>query len=114
MPPDQVCKYLWDVQQAATLLTEFVSGKSFAQYEADAMLRSAVERQFEIIGEAMSQLARLDPETVRRISNYPRIIGFRNILIHGYAEVQNERVWATIRDDVPILIAEVSDLLTEE
>jgi uncharacterized protein with HEPN domain len=53
-------KYLYDIQQAADLLAEFTGGKSFADYEADAMLRAAVERQFEIVGEALAQLARLD------------------------------------------------------
>lgn len=53
-------KYLYDIQQAADLLQAFTAGKSFADYEADAMLRAAAERQFEIIGEALAQLARLD------------------------------------------------------
>jgi uncharacterized protein with HEPN domain len=54
-------KYLYDVRQAAALLREFSAGKSFDQYAQDAMLRSAVERQFEIIGEALAQLSRIAP-----------------------------------------------------
>lgn len=53
-------KYLYDIQQAAHRLTEFTSGKNFDDYEQDAMLRAAVERKFEIIGEALAQLAKLD------------------------------------------------------
>jgi uncharacterized protein with HEPN domain len=80
-------KYLYDIQQAADLLAAFTEGKSFADYQGDAMLRAAVERQFEIIGEALAELARLDESLAAGISEYRRIIAFRNILIHGYAQV---------------------------
>ena len=54
----EVKKYLYDIQRAANLLTEFTHGKTFADYERDAMLRAAVEREFEVIGEAMNRLAK--------------------------------------------------------
>ncbi len=57
------------------------------------MLRAAVEREFEIIGEALAQLSKLDAALVARISDYRRIIAFRNILIHGYADVDDQLVW---------------------
>ena len=79
-------KYLYDIHQAAQRLTEFTAGKRFEGYERDAMLRAAVERQLEIIGEALAQLAKLDQTVAARISEYSRVIAFRNILIHGYAE----------------------------
>jgi len=78
-------KYLYDVSQASELLEQFAHGKSFAEYQTDAMLRSAVERQFEIIGEALRRLSQEDPATAAKISEHGRIIAFRNILIHGYA-----------------------------
>ena len=74
-------KYLYDIRQAVALLNEFTAGRSFADYERDAMLRSAVERKFEIIGEALSQLAKVDRATAARISGYQRVIAFRNVLI---------------------------------
>ena len=73
-------KYLYDIQRAAGLLREFVGGKTFADYEGDAMLRSAVERQFEVIGEAMTRLARTDEPLADRISHYRRIVAFSNLL----------------------------------
>ncbi len=75
------------------------------------MLRSAVERQFEIIGEAVGQLARTDETTVERISDYQRIIAFRNILIHGYASVDDRLVWNVVETRLSSLIAEVRHLL---
>lgn len=63
------------------------------------MLRSAVERQFEIIGEALSQLARADPTLAERVPDLRRIIGFRNVLIHGYDRVDAAAVWRVVEDD---------------
>ena len=75
--------FLWDVRDAADAIASFTQGRSFGDYLADRMLRSAVERQFEIIGEALSQLAKTDPDLAARISDVRRIIDFRNVLIHG-------------------------------
>ena len=90
-------KYLSDIQQAATLLAEFTAGKQFSDYEGDAMLRAAVEREFEIIGVALSELANLDKALAARISEYPRIIAFRNIIAHGYAYVDSTTVWDIVQ-----------------
>jgi uncharacterized protein with HEPN domain len=61
MMPRDIRAHLFDIVQACTLLRQFTTGKTFAAYKADPMLRSAVERQFEIIGEALNQALRLDP-----------------------------------------------------
>ena len=103
-------KYLFDMQQAAALLQRFTAGKSFADYAADAMLSAAVEREFEIIGEALGQLARLDSQLAAGISEYRAIVAFRNILIHGYAEVDDRLVWDVIETKLPILIREIDAL----
>lgn len=112
MPPE-VRKYLEDVQQACELLLKFTSGKSITDYEGDPMLRSAVERQFEIIGEAVSGLARINPAIADRISYHERIIALRNILIHGYADVDNRLVWDVLRTNLPTLRGEINTLLAE-
>ena len=106
-------KFLYDIQQAALNLREFCSGKDFAAYSSDAMLRSAVERQFEVIGEALGQLSREDPNTAARIADYEQIISFRNILIHGYAQIDDRIVWDILNSKLPSLVRDVTSLLDE-
>jgi uncharacterized protein with HEPN domain len=105
-------KCLEDVRQAAELIAQFTAGKDFADYDADAMLRSAVERQFEIIGEAVKRVAKLDAPIFAEIPETSRIIAFRNILIHGYDVVDNQVVWDVIKYKLPQLSAHVTTLLT--
>ena len=88
----EVKKCLYDIQSAANLLREFTHGKTFADYERDAMLRAAVEREFEVIGEAVNRLAKVDALVADCISDYQRIIAFRNILIHQYTDVDDRLV----------------------
>lgn len=104
-------KYLYDIVRAAGSAAEFVKGKSFADYASDVMLRSAVERQLEIVGEALAQLVRADPSTASQISEYQRIIAFRNILIHGYAEIDHRIVWSVLETKLPGARQEAEALL---
>jgi uncharacterized protein with HEPN domain len=106
-------KYLYDIQRAAGLLGQFILAKTFADYQKDEMLRAAVEREFAIIGEAISQLARSDETLAARISQYQRITPFRNILIHQYIEVDDRMVWDVVENDLPALAGEVDALLEE-
>ena len=105
---------LYDVRQAARYIGDFTAGRSFEDYDVDPMLRSAVERQFEIIGEALNKLSKLDPTIASRIPDYQKIISFRNALIHGYAAVQNEVVWGVMETRLPELLTVVEGLLAEE
>ena len=104
-------KYLFDVQSAARTLAGFVAGRDWDSYQRDAMLRAAVERQFEIIGEALSQLGRRDSALLARIPDHRRIIAFRNILIHGYADVGDALVWDIVQTRLLPLMAHVEALL---
>lgn len=105
-------KLLYDIQQATQRLLAFSEGKTLADYEQDDLLRSAIERQFEIAGEAVRQLDKLDPTLAKRLSEYARIIAFRNILIHGYVEVDDRLVWDILESRVGTLHEEVSALLS--
>ena len=78
------------------------------------MLRAAVERQFEIIGEAMARLARVDEQIVAGIDHNRRIIAFRNILIHRYADVDDRLVWNVVETNLPTLVRDIKALLDAE
>ena len=104
-------KLLWDARHAGERIARFTAGKTFTEYEADEYLRSAVERQFEIVGEAMNQLRRVDSVTAAAIPELPRVVAFRNILVHGYANVDNRLVWGVLETDLPSLLTTLGRLL---
>ncbi len=106
-------KYLYDIKRAADLIESFSAGKSFGDYSADVLLRSGIERQFEIVGEAVSALARVDSELTSKIPEYRGMIAFRNLLIHGYATVDDRIVWGMIESKLSALRAAVQVLLAE-
>jgi uncharacterized protein with HEPN domain len=105
-------KCLEDVRQAAELILQFTAGKSFADYDGDVLLRSGVERQFEIIGEAVNRLSKIDRTITVQLPATPRIVAFRNILIHGYDVVDNHVVWDVIQNNLIPLHAQVVSLLS--
>jgi uncharacterized protein with HEPN domain len=113
MKQPDIRKYLFDINEACELVFQFTAGKTFSNYSTDPMLRSAVERQFEIIGEALAQALRLDPSVSSRISDAGRIIAFRNRLIHGYSSVADEIVWGILQANLPSLRNEVAALMKE-
>jgi uncharacterized protein with HEPN domain len=114
LKPLEVRKYLFDIAEACRLIESFVAGKSFEDYTTDPLLRSGVERQFEIVGEALSRLLEVAPDLSRRISDTRRIISFRNRLIHGYASVADEIVWGVVEANLRKLEDEVQALLEED
>lgn len=103
MPPEAQ-KLIFDAIKACDAITQFTNGKSINHYSSDLMLRSAVERQFEILGEAFSKLDAIDSSF--RVSHPPigRIIGMRNRIIHGYDSVDDAIIWNAINEHVPGLL----------
>ncbi|NVO04845.1 MAG: DUF86 domain-containing protein [Rhodoferax sp.] len=74
---------LEDIRNAADFVKTVTHGIALEHFKQDRLLRQAVERNFEIIGEAMRHLEKDDADTVARIADYRRVIAFRNVLIHG-------------------------------
>ena len=112
--PREPKAYLHDMREAAALIAAFTEGLDFDAYAADAMVRAAVERQFEIIGEALGQLVKVDPDAADRISEHRRIIAFRNILVHQYDALDYESAWQVIQDDLPRLVSEIDAILGDK
>lgn len=110
----EIRTYLFDIATAMAAIEEFTAGRSLEEYEQDLMLRSAVERQFEIIGEAMARVRQRDPDLVARIGDHRAIIDFRNVLAHEYQRVRNETVWRAVTDGLPSLRRDVEALLAED
>ena len=104
---------LWDICHAADAVAAFTRGKGLEDYKGDPFLRSAVERQLIILGEAVAQLSKLTPELAERIPEHGSIIAFRNLLIHGYAAVVDEIVWEVVEDDLPALRASAVSWIEE-
>jgi len=104
---------LWDARRASEQIAEFTAGLDEDAYLNDSLRRSAVERQLEIIGEALKNLRALDPETAALIPDLHRIIGLRNVLAHGYAVVDDRVVWAAASRHVPALEFVIVSLLHE-
>ena len=109
----RTCKYLYDILRSAEAIQTAVLNRTLEDYNEDIYLRLAIERLFEIIGEALNQMARIDPETAERFSNYQEIIGFRNFLIHSYQRIDNEIVWRAAVEDTPTLIRQAGTLIDE-
>ena len=104
-------KLLFDVVSAGRSITEWCRGRSYGDYEDDRKLRRAVEREFEVIGEALNRLEQSDPETAAGIYDLRRIVGFRNRIIHGYDTIDDATVWGVIEGRLPRLIEQAGALL---
>jgi uncharacterized protein with HEPN domain len=106
-------KLLFDVVESGRSIQTWCAGRTFADYQTDRQLRRAIEREFEIIGEALSRLLRIDTAAAERISQLPRIISFRNRIIHGYDTIDDATVWGVIEGHLPELLEEADGLLRE-
>lgn len=106
----EIKKYLFDIHESIDSIEKYLENKrDFKVYMADKMLRRAVEREFEIIGEAMSRIEKMDPSL--DISAKKLIISMRNRVIHGYDKIDDEIIWGTIVRHLSTLKTEVDNLL---
>lgn len=107
-------RYLRDILDCCEFNAENLQDRTLDDYIENRLLRQAIERNFEIIGEAAGRLSKTDPETAQGIRDIADIIAFRNVLIHGYDLVSHELVWKVVTEDhPPVLTAELRQLLGE-
>jgi len=104
--------YLWDMLDAAKAILVFVAERTFDDFQTDRMLRNAVERNLEIIGEAANRISDNFQKSHQEIP-WKNIIGQRNILIHEYGEVRSERIWVVATERIPELVAILNPLLSQ-
>lgn len=102
---------LYDIRESCARIAEFTAGKNYTDYAEDPVCRSAVERQFIIVGEALNRLGKINPDLLDLIADSRAIINFRNILVHGYDRVEDEVVWGIVRRHAPALRETVTLLL---
>lgn len=113
MGKKSVKKYLYDVQQSVDSIFEYLGEKrDFFEYERNKLLRRAVERELEIIGEAVKHLLELDENIC--IDNARRIVDLRNFVIHGYDKVDNVIIWGILSKDLPKLKQQIDALMAEQ
>jgi len=99
------------ILDACQNISDFVARKSFTEYADDRMLRSAVERQFMIIGEALRAAESIEPAIAQEVTEFREAIDFRNVLVHGYSTVYHEGVWDIIHNHLPRLRREIETVL---
>ncbi len=106
-------KLLFDILTSINNIDSYIGEKKYFEvYDNNSMLQDAVERNLEIVGEAMNKLLELEPEI--KISNSRRIVDARNKIIHGYDEIENSQIWGIVINYLPILKKEVKLLLEEK
>jgi uncharacterized protein with HEPN domain len=107
---DETKKHLQDILDSISGIEQYLADKpGFVAYEQNRMLRKAVERELEIIGEAINRLLKSNPEI--QITNARSIVDMRNRVIHAYDAVNNTIVWAIVTNHIPKLKEEVIVLI---
>lgn len=109
----EVKTWLEDIKQAIDEIEDFLSEtKDFFEFKSDLKTRKAIERNLEIIGEAVNRILNVNPDL--KISNARKIVDTRNRIIHGYDTVSEEIIWAIVTDDLKKLKAEMLHLLDDK
>ena len=106
----EVKAVLHDALKAGDDIERYTTGLEYEDYNDDDQLQAAVERKFEIIGEALNRALRFDPTALDVVTEHDRIIGFRNVISHGYDVVDNRLIWDAVRNHLPRLRQEPQQL----
>ena len=102
---------IWDMTLAIQRIQSFTNDLNFDEYLNDILTVSAVERQFEVLGEAARRISTQFQHT-HPVIDWKRIIGLRNIVAHRYDEVRQEILWTIIRSELTLLLTQLEELLT--
>jgi len=100
-----------DAIRAGETILRFLSERTLQQYLSDELLASAVERQFEILGEALSRAERSKPGLTAALPEIRQVIGFRNVLAHGYDAIEDETVYDNAQNQLPVLLEKLRAFL---
>lgn len=103
--------HLYDIMQSCQHIQSFTQRLNFQSYTSNDLIRSAVERQFIVIGEALNRIKRLDLTVYDRIRYADQIVGFRNILVHGYDVISDQLVWQIVQSNLTELAEDCQSLL---
>jgi uncharacterized protein with HEPN domain len=114
MPPRDLRTCLHDILTAGDRIIEVTDSRTLDEYTSDWVLRAAVERQFEIIGEALRRATQIDPTLVEKITDASKIIAFRNQVIHGYDVIDHAIVWGIVERYLPTLLEQVRAVLPQD
>ncbi|HSD07446.1 DUF86 domain-containing protein [Flavobacterium sp.] len=113
---ERILKWLFDIKMSIDEINEFFHNeeKDFFKYRNNLMLKRAVERNLEIIGEAINRIITRDYSFVEKISNAKVIIGLRNHVIHAYDTISDENIWSILINHLPKLKIEIDNLIQTE
>lgn len=114
MKPPEIESRLWHIEAACRKVLRVTSGKTLDEYVTDDLLPDVVVRQLTIIGEAVARIAKTDRAVAAQLGDFPRIVAFRNQLVHNYPHVEHEAVWVIVQRDLPRLLEQAVTLLDSD
>ena len=109
---DRDLGYVWDIYESCGEIIEFLGSLPYVEYERNKILRYAIERKLEIIGEAANRIRKEFREQSAHVA-WRKAIGLRNVLIHEYGEVRHEIIYSIAKHNVPILLEQMKQILKE-
>jgi uncharacterized protein with HEPN domain len=107
---DKIKKYIFDINQAIEEIENFIKDITYQDFVKGTLIQSAVERKLEIVGEALNRIKKLDEEVLANITDAHRIIGLRNVIIHGYDILEPKIIWDALQYNLPKLKADIANL----
>ncbi len=109
----EIKKYLFDIHSSIESINSFIGvKKDFFEFQNNTLVNRAVERELQIIGEAINKIIKIDQSI--SITNARKIVDLRNFIIHSYDKVSEEIIWSIIIKDIPILEKEINAVLQDD